>query len=252
MMLTGAFSIWKRDMLVLRRSLFSELVAVVASPLTFYLAFGFGLRGYIADVEGVPYTVFMAPGLITMTAVTAAFDESAWSMWFHRKVQRTIEAYRVTPITVYDIVIGKIISGFTQGALKGVAVAAVIFLLTGVRFNPAHLAGYLSFIVLGSMVFSCAGTVCGTLLDKPETIGKVQAVVIMPLIFLSGVFFPVSSYPEALRSAVMLIPTTALFEGSRRALLAGALDGGLMAILAVTALVAFAATVAIFNRKMAE
>lgn len=251
-MLKGAFSIWRRDMLVLRRSLFSELVAVVASPLTFYLAFGFGLRGYIADVEGVPYTVFMAPGLITMTAVSAAFDESAWSMWFHRKVQQTIEAYRVTPITVYDIVIGKIISGFTQGAIKGVAVAAVIFLLTGVRFDPAHLVGYLVFIVLGSMVFSCAGTVCGTILDKPETIGKVQAVIIMPLIFLSGVFFPVSSYPESLRTAVMAIPTTALFEGSRRALLTGGFDEGLISILAVTALVAFAATVAIFNRKMAE
>lgn len=113
-MLKGAFSIWNRDMLVLRRSIFSEFLAVIASPLTFYLAFGFGLRGYIANVEGVSYPVFMAPGLITMTAVTAAFDESAWSMWFHRKVQRTIEAYRVTPITVYDIVVGKIISGFTM------------------------------------------------------------------------------------------------------------------------------------------
>lgn len=251
-MLRGAFSIWRRDMLVLRRSIFSELVATVASPLTFYLAFGIGLKGYIADVEGVPYPVFMAPGLITMTAVSAAFDESAWSMWFHRKVQRTIEAYRVTPITVYDIVIGKIISGFTQGAFKGVAVAAVIFLLTGVRFAPAHLAGYLAFIVLGSMIFSCVGTVCGTLLDKPETIGKVQAVAIMPLIFMSGVFFPVSSYPETVRPFVTLIPTTALFEGARTALIAGTADAASLAILALSAAVAFAAAVVIFNRKMEE
>jgi lipooligosaccharide transport system permease protein len=50
----------------------------------------------------------------------------------------------------------------------------------------------------------------------------------------------------------MAIPTTALFEGSRRALLTGGFDEGLISILAVTALVAFAATVAIFNRKMAE
>ncbi|AJE01978.1 ABC transporter permease [Geobacter pickeringii] len=251
-MFKGAFSIWNRDMLVLRRSLFSELLAVVASPLTFYLAFGFGLKGYIANVEGVPYTVFMAPGLITMTAVSAAFDESAWSMWFHRKVQRTIEAYRVTPITVYDIVIGKIISGFTHGALKGVAVATVIFLLTGFRVAVAHLAGYLAFIVLGSMIFSCIGTVCGTVLDKPETIGKVQAVVIMPLIFMSGVFFPVSSYPAGVRAFVTAIPTTALFEGSRVALLTGELNGSSLAILALSAAVAFAGAVAIFNRKIEE
>src|SRR5512136_1530815 len=150
-MLRGAFSIWWRDMLVLRRSIFSEMLAVVAYPLTLYLAFGFGLRGYIADVEGVPYPVFIAPGLISMTAVTAAFDESAWSMWFHRRVQKTIEEYRTTPITVYDIVIGKIISGFAQGAIKGVVVGTVIFLLTPFRFTAANLLAYLLFIALGSM-----------------------------------------------------------------------------------------------------
>src|SRR5512144_1100638 len=101
-MLRGAISIWGRDMLVLRRSLFSELLAVIAYPLTLYLAFGIGLRGYISDVDGVPYALFIAPGLISMTAVSAAFNDSAWSVWFHRRVQRTIEEYRVTPITVYD------------------------------------------------------------------------------------------------------------------------------------------------------
>src|SRR5512139_1662161 len=123
-MFRGAFTIWGRDMRVLRRSLFSELVAVIAYPITLYLAFGVGLRGYIADVEGIPYPVFIAPGLISMTAVTAAFDESAWSMWFHRRVQRTIEEYRVTPITTYDIVIGKIICGLSHGTIKGVVVTA--------------------------------------------------------------------------------------------------------------------------------
>ena len=142
-MLRGAISIFGRDLRVLRRSLFSELLAVVASPLTLYLAFGIGLRGYIADVEGVPYPVFIAPGLISMTAVTAAFDESAWSMWFHRRVQKTIEEYRTTPITVYDIVIGKIFSGFAQGAIKGLAVAVVIFLLTPFRFTAVNLLAYL-------------------------------------------------------------------------------------------------------------
>ena len=113
-------------MLVLRRSIFSEMLAVIAYPLTLYLAFGVGLKGYIADVEGIPYPVFIAPGLISMTAVTAAFDESAWSMWFHRRVQRTIDEYRVTPITTCEIVIGKILCGLSHGTIKGIAVTAVI------------------------------------------------------------------------------------------------------------------------------
>ena len=251
-MFRGAFSIWGRDMLVLRRSLFSELLAVIAYPLTLYLAFGIGLKGYIADVDGVPYALFIAPGLISMTAVNAAFDESSWSMWFHRRVQHTIEEYRVNPITVYDIVIGKIISGFCQGALKGVAVGLVIFLLTPFRFPCSHLLAYLLFIVLGSMIFSCLGTICGTTIDKPENLGRVQAVIIVPLIFMAGIFFPLSSYPAALQPAIGVIPTTAIFEGARLALLKGGVDGRYAAILLVTAVVSFAMAVFIFNRKIED
>jgi lipooligosaccharide transport system permease protein len=239
-------------MLVLRRSLFSELLAVVAYPLTLYLAFGVGLKGYIADVEGVPYPVFIAPGLISMTAVNAAFDDSAWSLWFHRRVQHTIEEYRVNPITVYDIVIGKIFSGFTQGAIKGVAVGLVIFIMTPFRFTLSHLLAYLLFICLGSMIFSCLGTVVGTTVDKPENIGRIQAVVIIPLIFMSGIFFPLSSYPAAVIPFIRLLPTTAAFEGARIALLHGVYSPWYVANLVVTATVVFALAAAIFNRKMAE
>jgi lipooligosaccharide transport system permease protein len=251
-MFRGAFSIWRRDMLVLRRSLISEFLAVIAYPLTLYLAFGIGLKGYISNVEGIPYALFIAPGLISMTAVNAAFDESAWSMWFHRRVQHTIEEYRVNPITVYDIVIGKIISGFCQGAFKGMAVGLVIYLMTPFRFPFPHLLAYLFFIVLGSMIFSCLGTICGTVVDKPENIGRIQAVVIIPLIFMAGIFFPLSSYPAALLPVIRALPTTAVFEGARQALLKGTVAGGYALVLLVTAAAIFALAVWIFNRKIEE
>ena len=251
-MFRGAFTIWGRDMWVLRRSVFSELVAVIAYPITLYLAFGVGLRGYISDVEGIPYSLFIAPGLISMTAVSAAFDEGSWSMWFHRKVQRTIEEYRVTPITVYDIVIGKIMSGFSLGAIKGIAVAGVIFLLTPFRFPIAHFLTYLLFIALGSMIFSCVGTICGTVIEKPENIGRVQGVVIVPLIFMSGIFFPLSSYPEKVLPFVRALPTTAIFEGARLALLQGFIDTQFCLTLLVTAAMSFALAVWVFNRKIEE
>lgn len=251
-MFKGAFSIWGRDMMVLRRSIFSELVAVIAYPLTLYLAFGFGLKGYITDVNGVPYPLFIAPGLISMTAINAAFDESSWSMWFHRRVQRTIEEYRVTPITVYDIVIGKIFSGFSQGAVKGAVVFLVILVLTPFRIEYAHLPIYLISIAISSMTFSCLGTICGTVIDKPENIGRVQSVVIVPLIFMAGIFFPLSSYPASIRPLIDLLPTTAVFEGARDALLTGAIPAPYLVNLIATAAVSFLVAVYTFNRKMSE
>jgi lipooligosaccharide transport system permease protein len=251
-MFRGAFSIWGRDMLVLRRSIFSELLAVVAYPLTLYLAFGFGLKGYISDVGGIPYPLFIAPGLISMTAVNAAFDESSWSMWFHRRVQRTIEEYRVTPVTVYDIVIGKIFSGFTQGAIKGAVVFLVILVLTPFRIDFSHLPAYLLCLALASMIFSCLGTICGTVIDKPENLGRMQSVVIVPLIFMAGIFFPLSSYPPSVLPLIRLLPTTAVFEGARGALLFGSVPPEYLINLVLSAAVCFVLAVYTFNRKMAE
>jgi lipooligosaccharide transport system permease protein len=248
----GSLAIWRRDMLVLRRSILSELVAVVAYPLTIYLAFGIGMKGYIGLVEGVPYSMFIAPGLITMTAVNAAYSESVWSLWFHRRVQFTIESYRVTPVSVSEIVVAKILSGFTHGLVKGVTVALVIFAITPFRFEPVNLLAYMAFLLPGSALFSCAGIICGTIMDKPETIGKVEAVFIMPLIFMSGLFFPLSSYPAPIVPWIKAFPTTALFEGARQALTSGGFPVGSALQVTVTALLTFVAAVLIFRWKMAE
>jgi lipooligosaccharide transport system permease protein len=251
-MLRGSLAIWQRDMLILRRSIISELFAVVAYPLTIYLAFGIGMQGYIGLVEGGSYSMFIAPGLITMTAVSAAYNESVWSLWFHRRVQFTIESYRVTPISVSEIVIAKIFTGFTHGIIKGCAVGMVIFAITPFRFPLEHLLHYLLFLIPASAFFSCAGIISGTVMDKPETIGKVEAVLIMPLIFMSGLFFPLSSYPPSVLHWITILPTTAIFEGARRALVAGDIMPGYALQVALSALVSFVAAVAIFRYKMAE
>jgi len=252
MKLRGSLAIFWRDMLVLRRSILSELVAVIAYPLTIYLAFGIGMKGYIGLVDGVPYSIFIAPGLITMTAVNAAYSESVWSLWFHRRVQFTIESYRVTPVSVTEIVIGKIMSGFTHGLVKGAAVALVIFSITPFRFEPAHIVSYLAFLVPGSAFFSCAGVISGTLMDKPETIGRVEAVLIMPLIFMSGLFFPISSYPQGVANLVLLLPTTALFEGARQTIVSGSFSYAYVLNISLTALASFVAAVLIFRRRLSE
>lgn len=249
-MMHGAICIWQRDMRVLRRSLSSEAATVLAFPLTFFLTFGLGLKGYIQDIEGVPYAIFVVPGLISMTAILGAFDDGSWGMWFHRVVQKTIEEYRVNPITVTDIIVGKIISGFTSGFLKGLSVGICLLFLTGFQFNLLYLLGYLLFIFLGCIAFSCLGSLVGTLIDKPENLGRLEAVVIMPLIFLAGLFFPLSAYPDSVLPYIQALPTTALFDGARIALLSGKVDPVYLGELLASAILSFILAVRVFEKKM--
>jgi lipooligosaccharide transport system permease protein len=237
-------------MLVLRRNWFSEVATVLAFPLTFFLTFGLGLKGYIQDIEGVPYAIFVVPGLISMTTILAAFDDGAWGMWFHRIVQKTIEEYRVNPITVTDIIIGKIISGFSSGLFKGVSVGIALLLFTGFQFTLTYLLVYLLFIFLGCITFSCLGSLCGTVVDKPENLGRIEAVVIMPMIFLAGLFFPLSAYPDSVLPYIKAVPTTALFDGARIALLSGRVGMLYLAMLIVSAVISFILAVRVFEKKM--
>ena len=102
------------------------------------------------------------------------------------------------------------------------------------------------------MTFSCLGTICGTLIDKPENIGRLQSVVIVPLIFMAGIFFPLSSYPASILPAIRLLPTTAVFEGARSALLSGYLPPQYLLNQLLSATLSFVLAVYTFNRKMAE
>lgn len=249
-MLRGVYCIWERDLKVFCRNLLPELITVVAFPITFFLAFALGLQSYILDIEGVPYTNFVVPGLISMTAAMGAFDDGAWGLWFHRVVQGTINEYRCNPITVYDIILGKIISGFTIACLKGSTIGVILFLLVGFPIRIPFLLGYSLFIFLGSMIFSCIGSICGTVIDKPENLGRLEAVVIWPLIFLAGLFFPLSVYPEQLLPYIKLVPTTALFDGARTALLAGRIDIEYLMVLFSFAAVSFISAVIIFDKKI--
>jgi lipooligosaccharide transport system permease protein len=125
-------------------------------------------------------------------------------------------------------------------------------LCTPFRIDYGHLPAYLLCIAISSMTFSCLGTICGTVIDKPENIGRVQSVVIVPLIFMAGIFFPLSSYPAAILPIIRLLPTTAVFEGARGALLLGYVPPGYLINLVLSATLSFVLAVVTFNRKMAE
>jgi lipooligosaccharide transport system permease protein len=74
----------------------------------------------------------------------------------------------------------------------------------------------------------------------------------VPLIFMAGIFFPLSSYPAAVLPLIRLLPTTAVFEGARDALLQGAVPRAYLINLVLSAALSFVLAVYTFNRKMAE
>lgn len=231
----------------------NEAINTVAIPLTFFLAFGLGLSRYMENIEGVSYMAFLTPGLITMTILLEAFRTGAWGLWMDRWHQNTLDEYRIAPIRTSDIILGEILGGFTVALIKGTIVAAILLLFTPVHILWGSLPLYFAAIVFpGCIFFTCLGAMVGTNFPKPDNIAQSQTIFITPLLYLGGLFFPLSALPAALRPWLTWLPTTAAFEGGRNLLLKGEFQLHYVAVMYLTAILCFAFATWLFQEKLSE
>lgn len=131
----GVFPIAKKVLLQEAQGWVNETVNTIAIPLTFFLAFGLGLSGYISTVEGVSYMSFLTPGLITMTILLEAYRTGAWGLWLDRWHQKMLDEYRIKPVHTTDIIMGEILGGFLVALIKGIIVAMILLFFTPVKIH---------------------------------------------------------------------------------------------------------------------
>jgi lipooligosaccharide transport system permease protein len=240
----GIWPIFKKNLMGETRGWFLELLSTIAVPLSFFLAFGMGLRGNISAVDGVPYMAFITPGLIALTIQLEAFRSGSWNLWLSIRHHKTIDEYRIKPISMADILVGDLMSGFTLAIIKGSLVAITLLLLSPFSITLPKVLAYLAMMFPGAILFTCLGTVMGAVFRRPDQIAQIQSIIITPLLYLGGLFFPISRFPQGIQKVLVWVPTTAIFEGGRQAFLTGHCPLQMLIGLWALALVAFFATVA--------
>lgn len=230
----------------------NETINTIALPFTFFLAFGLGLKGYITSVGGVSYMAFLTPGLITMTILMEAYRTGAWGLWLDRWHQKMLDEYRIKPVHTTDIIMGEIIGGFLVALLKGSIVGLILLMVSPVTIQWSALPLYFALVFPGCIFFTCAGTMVGTSFHKPDHIAQSQSIFITPLLYLGGLFFPITALPSNLLPFIHWLPTTAAFEGGREVLLKGHLDMHYLAVMWLAAILSFVMATWLFKEKLSE
>ncbi len=248
----GVLPIARKVLLQEAQGWVNETINTIAIPLTFFLAFGLGLQGYISKVDGVPYMAFLTPGLITMTILLEAYRTGAWGLWLDRWHQKMLDEYRIKPIRTSDIIIGEILGGFVVALVKGSIVGAILLTFSPVAIMWSALPLYFALVFPGCVLFTCVGSMVGTSFQKPDNIAQSQTIFVTPLLYLGGLFFPTSSLPAYLQPIIAWLPTTALFEGGRAILLHGQIEPRLIILVWLVALASFAISTWLFTKKLSE
>lgn len=221
--------VWQRNRDVFFRLWRSQIPVMVAEPIIILLAMGLGLGTYVGLVNGQSYIEFVAPGIIAGYAMFSASFECTYGTFIRMEYQRTYDAIIVTPLNIEDVTAGEIFWGATRSLLTGSFILAIAAAFQLVHSPWALLILPVSF--LAGIMFSAIAVLYSSLAPSIYSFNYYFSLFITPVFFFSGVFFPLSSFPEIVQRLSWIAPLTPVVQ-LNRALINGILTTDLLLALA--------------------
>ncbi|QTL99924.1 ABC transporter permease [Iocasia frigidifontis] len=191
-------------------------IQTILSPLLsniLYLGiFGGMMRTRQVGVEGVNYLLFIVPGLATMGAIMAAFQNPSFSIISH-KYQNTIQDLNSYPISNIEKSLAFILGGTIRGLLVGSLTYTATAIFVGFKIESP--VDFFIMLCVTSFIFASLGLISGLLIESFERLNFMLSIVITPLSYLGGVFFEVSKLPGILSFFKFINPIFPLINITR-------------------------------------
>jgi lipooligosaccharide transport system permease protein len=206
--------VFLRNLLVWRKLAIPSLIGNIAEPLIWLVAFGYGMGALVGQVEvngsSVPYILFLASGSICMSSMNAASFEALYSAFSRMHVQKTWDGIMNAPVGLDDVVLAEMLwAGF-----KAIfTTTAILFVMLGLGISHSPKLVVAWFVLAGvGVTFSCIALIFNALAKGYDFFTYYFTLVLTPMTFLSGVYFPISQMPEWLQAVAQVLPLTAAVE----------------------------------------
>jgi ABC-2 type transport system permease protein len=209
---TGFLALFRREVLRFVRRPRNTFVPPFITNVLYFSVFGVILGERINEVAGVPYILFILPGLIVLGAVSNAFENASFSI-FHGRWNRYIEEALTSPLSYRSMVGAYVLSSSVRGVLVGTLVAAIgaVFTPVGVA-RPTYLVAFMLVITL---LFASFGVVGGLWAEDFDDLTMMNQFILRPLVFFGGVFYSLNELPTTLQQVSLLNPMVYMVNGVR-------------------------------------
>ena len=188
------------------------LLAPMVTTLLFLAVFTLALGGQRLAADGTSYGAFLAPGLMVMAMMQNAFANTSSSMVI-AKVQGNIVDVLMPPLSGFELTLGFTAGGMTRGLLVGCVVWLAQLPFVGLHLHAPLVIVF--YAVMTSMMLSLLGLLGGIWAEKFDHMAAVTNFLIMPMTFLSGVFYSIHSLPAFWQQVSHLNPFFYMIDGFR-------------------------------------
>jgi len=226
-----AFLVFYRNLVSYKRFVVSTFFASLIQPLFYLVTFGIGMGAYMGQFGGKTYLSFLVPGVLISSVMMSSTFESLYGAFVKMIHERLYDSLIATPVSAEDAVTGDILWGAFRGLISGGLMMAVAFFM-GV-FPVSAFAGLLLTVlmVLIGIMFGSMGMIVTSYAPNFDFFNYYTELVITPMLFFSGVFFPLDNFPGWMKTLAQFLPLTHAVEISR-AVYAGVYPKGLLLHLA--------------------
>ncbi|KUF40749.1 ABC transporter permease [Comamonas kerstersii] len=208
----GWTSLFYKEILRFWKVSFQTVAAPVMTAVLYLLIFGHVLEDHVQVFDGVSYTAFLVPGLVMMSVLQNAFANSSSSL-VQSKIMGSVVFILLTPLSHWAWFAAYVGSSIVRGLVVGLGVYIVtLFFTPPVAAAPAWIV---VFAFLGAALLGTLGLIAGLWADKFDQMAAFQNFLIMPMTFLSGVFYSIQSLPSFWQQVSHLNPFFYMIDGFR-------------------------------------
>jgi ABC-2 type transport system permease protein len=191
------------------------IAAPVLTALLYLLIFSHVLESRVKVFNGeVGYTAFLIPGLVMMAVLQNAFANSSSSL-IQSKVTGNLIFVLLPPLSPTDLFVAYVLGAMVRGIVVGLGVFVVTLAFVPSLAAMPHPVWAIAFALLGSAILGTMGVIAGIWAEKFDQVAGFQNFVIMPLTFLSGVFYSIHSLPPFWQSLSRFNPFFYMIDGFR-------------------------------------
>lgn len=208
--------VWRRNFDVFMKTIKVNFLPSLLEPIIYLAAFGFGLGGFIPNINGKPYVNFLAPALIAIAIMNGSFFECTFASFVRMYFQKTFDAIVATPVSVEEVVAGELLWGATRSMINATIVLAVIALF-GLVTSPLFLL-VIPIAFFGGLLFAAIAMCFTAIAPNIDFFNYPSFLFITPMLFLAGTFFPLTSptLPSAAQVIAMaILPLTHIVNVTR-------------------------------------
>ncbi len=205
-------AIYKVEMQRTQRTWLQSIVSPVISTSLYFVVFGAAIGSRINTVENIPYGAFIVPGLMMLMLLTQSVSNAAIGIYFPR-FTGTVYEILSAPASAFEVVLGFVGAAATKSIVLGAIILATSTLFVPIQI--VHPVWMLAFLVLTAVSFSLLGFILGIWADGLDKLQVVPLLIITPLTFLGGTFYPITVLPPAWHTVALFNPLVYLISGFR-------------------------------------